>query len=79
MDPKIVEAVRSFKEIKNARQSKSWLGLCGYYRKFCEGYTDIVAPIQKLTVQGVPFVWSSPAKRKELGKLWLKSCVAIRF
>ena len=29
MDPKIVEAVRSFKEIKNARQAKSWLGLCG--------------------------------------------------
>ena len=40
MNPKIVEAVRSFKEIKNARQAKSWLGLCGYYRKFCEGYTD---------------------------------------
>ena len=39
------------------------VGLCGYYRKFCEGYTDIVAPIQKLTVQGVPFVWSSEAER----------------
>ena len=46
MDPKIVEAVRNFKEIKNARQAKSWLGLCGYYRKFCEGYTDIVAPFR---------------------------------
>ena len=34
MDPKIVEAVRGFKEIKKARQAKSWLGLCGYYRKF---------------------------------------------
>ena len=77
MGPKIVEAVRSFNEIKNAHQAISWLGLCGYYRKFCEGYTDIVAPIQKLTVQGVPFVWSR--ERKELGKLWLKSCVAIRF
>ena len=57
------EAVRGFKEIKNARQAKSWLGLCGYYRKFCEGFSDIVAPIQKLTVQGVPFVWSSEAER----------------
>ena len=63
MDPKIVEAVRSVTEIKDARQAKSWLGLCGYYRKLCEGYTDIVAPIQKLTVQGVPFVWSSEAER----------------
>ena len=34
MDPNIVEAVRNFKEIKNARQAKSWLGLCGYYRIF---------------------------------------------
>ena len=63
MDSKIVEAVRSFKEIKISRQAKNWLGLCDYYRKFCEGYTDIVAPIQKLTVQGVPFVWSSEAER----------------
>ena len=63
MDPKIVEAVRSFKEIRNARHAKSWLGMCGYYRKFCEGYTDIVAPIQKLKVQGVPFVWFSDAER----------------
>ena len=62
LDPKIVEAVRNFKEIKNARQPKSWLGLCGYYRKFCKGYTDIVAPIQKLTVQDVPFVCSSEAE-----------------
>ena len=28
-----------------------------------EGYSDIVAPIQKLTVQGVPFLWSSEAER----------------
>ena len=30
MDPEIEEAIRGFKEIKNARQAKSWLGLCGY-------------------------------------------------
>ena len=48
MDPKIVEAVRGFKEIKNARQAKSWLGLCGYYCKFCEGFSDIVAPFRIL-------------------------------
>ena len=34
MDPKIVEAIKNFKEIKNARQVKSWLGLCGYYVNF---------------------------------------------
>ena len=63
MDPKIVEVVRGFKEIKNTRQAKSWLGLCRYYRQFGEGHSDIVASIQKLTVQGVPFVWSSEAER----------------
>ena len=77
MDPKIVKAVRGFKEIKNTRQAKTWLRLCGYYRKFCEGFNDIVAPIQKWTVEGVHlFV---PAKRKGLEKLWLKNCVPIRF
>ena len=63
MDSKIVEAVRGFKEIKNACQAKSWLGLCGCYRKFCEGFSDIVASIQKLTIQDVPFVLSSEAER----------------
>ena len=66
MDPRIVEAVRNFKEIKNARQAKSWLGLCGYFRKFCKGYTNIVAPIQKLTVR--VFHLFGPAKRKEREK-----------
>ena len=46
MNPKIVEAVRGFKEIKNACQAKSWLELCDYYRKFCEGFSDIVAPFR---------------------------------
>ena len=63
MDPNIVEAVRNFNEIKKAHQAKSLLGLCGYYRKFCKGYTNIVAAILKLTVHGVSFVWSSEAAR----------------
>ena len=29
---------------------------------FNQGYSDIVAPIQSLTIQGVPFVWSSEAE-----------------
>ena len=56
MDQKIVEAVRGFKELKNARDCKSFLGLCGCYRKFYQGYSDIVDPIQRLSIQGVPFV-----------------------
>ena len=52
-----------FKEIKNECQAKSWLELCGYYRKCCEGFSDIVAHIRKLTGQGVPFVLSSEAER----------------
>ena len=52
MDPKIVEAVRTLKEIKNARQAKSWLGLCGYYRELCEGYTDIIAPHSEINGSG---------------------------
>ena len=49
--------------MKNARDCKSFLGLCGYYRKFCQGYTEIVASIQRLTIRGVPFEWSSEAER----------------
>ena len=80
MDPKIVDAVRGFKELKNARDCKAWLSLCGYYRMFCPGYSDIWAPIEKLTIQGVPFVWSSEAERaREILVEKLRSYQILRY
>ncbi|WMV10630.1 hypothetical protein MTR67_004015 [Solanum verrucosum] len=36
----------------------SFVRRTGYYRRFVEGFSTIVAPLTRLTRQGVPFMWS---------------------
>ncbi len=40
-------------------QVHQFLGLCGYYRRFCKGYADIARPLHKLTGKDVKFEWQS--------------------
>ena len=37
---------------------RSFLGLCGYYRRFIKGYAEIAKPMHTLTENGRPFVWT---------------------
>src|SRR6184192_144836 len=45
MDPKKVEAVRNWSEIKNIKQLRSFLGLTGFYRKFIKEYANLALPL----------------------------------
>jgi hypothetical protein len=36
----------------------SFLGLAGYYRWFVQDFSSIAKPMMKLTMKGVPFVWT---------------------
>lgn len=49
---------------------RSFLGLGGYYRRFVQGFSSIVAPLTKLTRKGVPFVWTDQCETsfRELNK-----------
>ena len=57
MDPQKIEAVVNWKPSKNVSEVRSFLGLAGYYRKFVEGFSKIVAPLTKLTRKDVKYDW----------------------
>ena len=58
MDPAKVEAVVKWESSKSATEIRSFVGLAGYYRRFIEGFSKIVAPLTQLTRKDQPFTWT---------------------
>lgn len=58
-DPEKIESVRNWPVPSNASEIRSFLGLCGYYRKFIKDFSKIANCIHKLTEKGLPFVWDN--------------------
>ena len=58
VDPQKIEAIVNWKPPTNVTEKRSFLGLVGYYRKFVEGFSKLVAPLTKLTRKEEKFVWS---------------------
>ena len=57
VDPYKIEAVVSWKPLKNVSEVSSFLGLAENYRKFVEGFSKIAAPLTKLTRKDVKCDW----------------------
>ena len=49
-----VEAVKTFKQPKTKKDFRSFLGLCGYYRKFIPNFSSITTPLSDLTKKSMP-------------------------
>ena len=58
-DPKKIEAVRTWPSPQTAKDVKSFLGLCSYYRRFVRDFSDIARPLYKLTEGQGEFRWTS--------------------
>ena len=43
---------------RNVTEIRSFLGVAGYYRRFVENFSRIVAPMTKLSRKDVSFVWA---------------------
>ncbi|XP_016714699.1 uncharacterized protein [Gossypium hirsutum] len=54
--------------LKNVSEIYSFLGLAGYYRRFIEGFSLIVAHLSNLLRKNVPFVWTD-AQQSSFEKL----------
>ena len=57
VDPEKVEAVMNWERPKSVFEIHSFLGLAGYYRRFIEDFSRLVAPMTKLTRKEVKFDW----------------------
>ena len=58
MDPSKVEVVLKWERPKSMIEIRSFVGLAGYYRRFIEGFSKIVAPLTHLTRKDQPFAWT---------------------
>ena len=63
MDPKKIEAVVSWEQPKNVFEIRSFLGLDGYYRRFVEHFSLLVAPLTRLTKKRVKYEWSEDCEQ----------------
>ncbi|XP_038902394.1 uncharacterized mitochondrial protein AtMg00860-like [Benincasa hispida] len=53
-----IEAVTSRARPTTVSEVRSFLGLSGYYRRFVNDFSRIVAPLTQLTRKGALFVWN---------------------
>ena len=60
VDPEKVEAIMSYERPKSVFEICSFLGLAGYYRRYTEDFSRLVALMTRLTRKEVKFEWSDP-------------------
>lgn len=58
-NPEKTKSISSWLVPTNASELRSFIGLCGYYRKFIKDFAKIVKYLHKLTAKWRPFVWSN--------------------
>ncbi|GKD90961.1 putative reverse transcriptase domain-containing protein [Tanacetum coccineum] len=57
VDPAKIEPIKDWASPKAATETRQFLGLAGYYRRFIEGFSKIAKSMTKLTQKKVKFDW----------------------
>ncbi|XP_071824592.1 uncharacterized protein [Apostichopus japonicus] len=53
-----VEAIEKFPTPKTRKELQRFLGMAGYYRRFCQNFSDVASPLTNLLAKNVKYVWS---------------------
>jgi len=58
VDPAKIETVVKWERPQTVTEVRSFLGMIGYYRRFVEGFSNMVNPWTQLTRKDQPFSWT---------------------
>ena len=58
VNPEKTAVISTWPAPTNVAEVRTYLGICGYYRRFVEGYALIAAPLHQLLRKGQPFIWT---------------------
>jgi hypothetical protein len=58
MDPVKVATIQEWPAPRNVKDVQSFLGFANFYRRFIQGYSNIVSPMTRLTRKNTHFIWS---------------------
>nr|GEV31636.1 putative reverse transcriptase domain-containing protein [Tanacetum cinerariifolium] len=53
VDPTKIESIKEWASPESPTETRQFLGLAGYYRRFIEGFSKIAKPMTKLTLKKV--------------------------
>ena len=58
-DPRKIELVKSWPVPNKLKEVRSFVGLCSYYRRFVEGFSEMASPLHALTRKNAVFRWTA--------------------
>ena len=53
-----VQAIREFEVPKNKKSLMRFLGMIGFYRRFCKNFSDVAVPLTELLKKDVQYEWT---------------------
>ena len=57
-DPTKCQQVRDWPIPRDLHEVRSFVGLCSYYRRHIQGFTELAAPLYELATKGTEFEWT---------------------
>jgi transposase InsO family protein len=79
VDPAKIDIISQIKIPSSQKEIRSFLGHVGYYRRFIQNFTNLVAPLFKLLEKDVEFCWDEQCQISfEILKTKLSSAPALR-
>ena len=74
-----VEAIANFPQPESKRQLMRFLGMAGYYRRFCPNFAAVAEPLTQLLNKRAKFIWSEKCNKAfEKLKAMLQSAPVLR-